>query len=119
MTTQNTQEPITKTIIQTTETASKTPTLTADLAATAGIHDLATFNTADLSGMSDEVKQALFLSLIGPKRHNRGGQNGQGQPRSAHFLKARSQTNSRIFIPLKNSLNLSNSKGQNVTSKDE
>ncbi|NBV82558.1 hypothetical protein EBR57_00320 [bacterium] len=78
MTTQNTQDIIKKTIIQTTETTSKTPTLTADLAATAGIHDLATFNAADLSGMSDEVKQALFLSLIGPKRHNRGGQNGAG-----------------------------------------
>ncbi|NBV42035.1 hypothetical protein EBR96_04620 [bacterium] len=44
----------------------------------AEITDLATFNKADLSGLSASDQQALFLSLIQAKRHNRGGQTGAG-----------------------------------------
>lgn len=84
MSPQNTQEQITKTfsapstIGDSTATPSQPSTLKADLAGTFGIQDLKTFNTSDLSGMSDEVKQALFLSLIQAKRHDRGGQHGAG-----------------------------------------
>ncbi len=84
MTTQNTQEELTDTqtaettIAEPTNTAPRQSTLQADLAGTFGIHDLTTFNSSDLSAMSAEVKQALFLSLIPAKRHDRGGQHGAG-----------------------------------------
>ena len=125
MTTQNTQEELTDTqtaettIAEPTNTAPRQSTLQADLAGTFGIHDLTTFNSSDLSAMSAEVKQALFLSLIPQKDMTVAANMAQAPHRFVRFPKVLFQRNSKNFIPLKNSPNSTSSGERNVTSKAE